>query len=103
MINPSNNGVREELEKLEVPQLIVMLEEGQKITTGHLTEKTINDILNLIESTVRSAIPEKHVCTDECNINSNEWRIGHRAYKDAESNTIDEFEANLAKLIGKEE
>ena len=49
----------------------------------------------ILKSEVLSAIPSKHICDDECNINSNEWRIGHKAYKDAESNVIDEIKTNL--------
>ena len=45
-------------------------------------------------------LPEKHICTGECEINSNEWRIGHRAYKDAESNCIDDMHQVIDEMFG---
>lgn len=54
----------------------------------------------LLHSLLISKLPEKHVCTDECKINSNEWRIGHRAYKDAESNCIDDMHRVIDELFG---
>lgn len=41
-------SLRKDLETLDVPNLIVMTEEGHQITTGHLVEKTINEILSLV-------------------------------------------------------
>ena len=55
-----------------------------------------------IAKELMGCLPEKHVCDDSCNIRSNEWEIGHRAYKDAESNVIDEVRARLTAFIGKE-
>ena len=52
-------------------------------------ETALTSIINLVDK----SLPEKHVCTDECNINSREWIIGHKAYKDAESNAIDDMRA----------
>ncbi len=40
-------------------------------------------------------MPENHQCDKSCDISSNEWVVGHRAYKDAESNVLDE----VTKLI----
>jgi hypothetical protein len=48
---------------------------------------------------IESLIPEKHVCDGTCSINSREWIIGHKAYKDAESNTIDDMRAKLKGMI----
>lgn len=49
------------------------------------------ELLNIING----LIPEEHVCTDECKINSREWIIGHKAYKDAEHNIISEIRERL--------
>jgi hypothetical protein len=35
-----------------------------------------------IKALVVEALPKEHECTKDCNINSNEWRRGHQAYKD---------------------
>ena len=55
-----------------------------------------------LNSLLISKLPEKHVCTDECKINSNEWRIGHQAYKDAESNCIDDMRKSIDEMFNKE-
>ena len=75
----------------------------------HDRVETTEDILAIhnkakraIAKELMECLPEKHVCDDSCNIRSNEWEIGHRAYKDAESNVIDEVRARLTAFIGKE-
>ena len=66
----------------------------------HLTPKARESVKQLIRDCIEAVAPELHVCDESCNISSNEWRIGHKAYKDAESNTIDTIEANADKLLG---
>lgn len=53
-----------------------------------------------LRNLILTALPEKHVCSDECNISSNEWKIGHKAYKDAESNVIEDTRKRLKQVMG---
>lgn len=41
--------IREALEQLKVPTLIIMLEEGMEVKTDHLVDKTIDEIVALFD------------------------------------------------------
>lgn len=67
-VDSKGAAIREQLEKLEVPNLIIMLEEGQQITTGHLVEKTIDEILALLAQEVNKAQAEITEILDKYNV-----------------------------------
>lgn len=50
-----SDSLRSDLEKLEVPKMIVWVDKKMKVETTHLTDKTIDEILDLIDS----KMPEK--------------------------------------------
>jgi len=69
---------------------------SQLTTNKHwveVRESATQELLNIIEG----LLPEEHVCTDICNISCKEWKIGHKAYKDAEHNIISEIRERLNK------
>lgn len=104
---------------LKLSQEDILVRWDRQINTPYeqLTDKEkasdmeqVNRYWNLIEDHVKSEqkklllellqeMPEKHICDKSCNIRSNEWEVGHRAYKDAESNVLEEVESIIKEKL----
>jgi hypothetical protein len=67
---------------------------------GMLRDGRTERVKQLIRDCIEAVIPERHECSSECEVNSNEWRIGHGAWKDGEALTIDTIESNTKELLG---
>lgn len=56
-----DDQLRESLEKLEVPKLIIWVDKEMKVETTNLTKKTVNEILALVTSATAEALEASEI------------------------------------------
>lgn len=72
MTSDTTNELRQNLEKLELPKMVIWVDDELKVETNHLTDKTIDEILELLaaqkqrwEAAARKDELEHTITTDD--------------------------------------
>lgn len=79
----------------KILELLILDSHDHGLGLDDVDDINLNEATQAIKDKLLELLPEKHVCDKSCDISSNEWEIGHRAYRDAESNVLEDIKKSL--------